>query len=166
MTSQLIGSNRLAIYIEEEELKQHGILSGTSCNEQIKPLVESIFRSSGINARGDMEIEVYDSRAGLMVFAWVGELFSHEQLVFSTLDDLLDAADSLAQPVYRSDLIFYDGRYYLEICDFICSIKNSSMRLSEFGFKSHVPKELLSEYGTHIAKGDAINKLREVVLRK
>ena len=159
MTSQVIGKNKVALFLEEEELAERGLCKTSSEGVELKRLVIEALKESGIATSGNMEIEIFNGKEGILVFAVVGILPSIRYMVFDDIDTFIEAAGVLLELPLHSKLTYCDRKYWLELKDFDGTTEKAAIQLSEFGqcLDADQYKEfVLNEYGTVIEEDNAL----------
>ncbi|MDL2288887.1 hypothetical protein LJC32_05900 [Oscillospiraceae bacterium OttesenSCG-928-F05] len=162
VTRQVIAPNRMALFLEPPDMEAHGIKEPDPDSNAVHTLVMGAFACSGIQPSGGMEIEIYASKGGLLVFAEFGAGLSGDIVAFKSADDLADAVAALPFSPGISRLMYYEGTYYLEIRDLAPNLQVLTSWLSEFGAvtKKRGLDLFLSEHGRVIEDYDAVGKLR------
>lgn len=159
MTSQVIGNNKVALFLEEGDLAERGLCKLSSEGKELKRLVVEALKNSGIQSDGNMEIEIFNGKEGILIFAVVGIMPSIRYMVFDQVEALIEAAGVLLEFPLHSKLTYYEGRYWLEIKDFDETAEKTALQLGEFG--RHLSAEeyreyIITEYGTVIEKENAL----------
>lgn len=159
MTSQIIGNNKVALYLEEKDLAERGLDQPSCEGDELKTLVLEMLGSLGIRTDGNMEIEIFNGGASILVFAIVGIDPSVSHLVFDDIELLIQAAGALIEFPLHSKLTYWDRKYWLELKDFGDTAEKTALLLGEFG-RHLAPEEyrecVLSEYGVVIEKDNVL----------
>lgn len=169
MTSQIIGNNKVALFLQEKELAEHGLCKLSSEGREMKRFVVEVLKDLGVRSDGNMEIEIFSGKEGILVFAEVGLEPSVRYMVFDTLECFIEAVGVLNTFPIRSKLTYYDSRYWLAISDFDDTAEKAAMQLGEFG--RHIrPDEyrdcFLDEHGEVIERDNALRRFRETFYKK
>ena len=163
MTSQIIGNNRLALFLPNEELEDLGLCKKSAQGSEMKKVVVDAMRRLGVECSGDMEIEMFNGKQGILVFAFVGLVSVVRIMAFDDLEDLIAAAGALNELPLKSKVTYCRGKYWLEIKDHNDIADRIALILSEYGRYADADEFLegiLEEYGTVIAENNAIAEFR------
>lgn len=163
LTSQIIGNNKLTLFLSNDELEDLGLCKKSAQGVEMKKVVVEAMRTLGVEYCGDMEIEMFNGKQGVLIFAMVGLVSVVRHIVFDDLENLIEAVGTLNELPLKSKLTYCWDKYWLEIRDFNEIAERVSLLLGEYG--QHVSPEdyhegVLEEYGTVIEEDDAIMKFR------
>ncbi len=168
MTSQIIGSNMLVLFLQHDELDELGLYNEVSECRDMKKLVVETLTNLGFESDGDMKIEVFNGKQGVLVFAEVEIEPIVHYMRFDDLDDLIDAVGAMNTQQMWSKLTYYMDNYWLEIRGSKKIVEKALLQLGEYGY--HVSscdynEGVLEEYGTLIEESKAIETIRNAFFR-
>ncbi len=169
MTSQIIGNNKVALFLQEEELAEHGLCKHSSEGKEMKRLVVEALKDLGVQLDGNMEIEIFSGKEGILVFAVVGIIPTVRYMVFDNIESVIMAAGALSEMPMHSKLTYCDSKYWLEMRDFSDAAEKAALQLGEFGshLKSEDYKEgVLEEYGKVVEEDNVFTIFRNVFFGK
>lgn len=155
MTIQPIGATSVALYLTPDDLRPHGVTPEEMTQELALDLTRLAFAQAGIFVEGTVEIDAYPDPWGVLVFA----RFQRPQQVwfpFSSLEELLSAAQDLQDMDHDGDLVWCDGAYWLSLPP---GAEQAVCRLSEFTSPAEASPLLsshLDEHGLTLLIGEAL----------
>jgi hypothetical protein len=163
LTSQIIGSNMLVLFLQHDELDDLGLCCGATEGREMKRLVVDTLSNLGYESNGDMKIEVFDGKQGILIFAETDLESLVRYMMFSDLEDLIDAVGAINARQIRSKLTYYMDCYWLELRGARDAIEKAALQLGEYGH--HIDafdynEGVLEEYGTLIEERNAIGTIR------
>ena len=158
MTIQPIGSASVALYITPADLKEYGLTPAGLTLERALELTQSAFHEAGITLDGSIEIEAYPDACGVLVFAHVCTP-ERTWFSFSSLENLISAAQILSVPRPDAALLWWEDRWWLSLS---ADEKQAVAHLSEFGrcetARPHL-EACLSEHGRPVLEKNALSAL-------
>jgi hypothetical protein len=163
VTSQIIGNNALALFLPHDEMEDLGLCRISAEGREMKKLVVDTMRNLGVESEGDMEIEIFNGKQGILIFAVVGLVPMVRYMVFNDLENLIEAVGTLNELPLKSKLTYCQGKYWLELKDFDETVEKVALQLGEYG--QHIAADdfhegVMEEYGTVIEENNAIAKFR------
>ncbi|MGI6577711.1 MAG: hypothetical protein ACOX1Q_06690 [Eubacteriales bacterium] len=110
MTSQIIGNNTLALFLPHDEMEDLGLCRISAEGREMKKLVVDTMRNLGVESEGDMEIEIFNGKQGILIFAVVGLVPMVRYMVFNDLENLIEAVGTLNELPLKSKLTYCQGQ--------------------------------------------------------
>jgi len=169
VTSQIIGNNRVALFFQEEELAEHGLCSLSAECKEMKRFVVEALKGLGVPSDGNMEIEIFNGKEGMLVFAVVGIVPTIRYMVFDNLESFISATGVLKDTPVHSKLTYFDGMYWLEMRDFGDAAEKAALLLGEFGRRLEAEdfrEGVLEEYGEVIEDDNVLGVFRNAFYGK
>lgn len=163
MTSQIIGNNMLVLFLQLDELHELGLYQQPTEVREMKKLVVDTLSNLGFESDGDMEIEVFSGKQGVLVFAEAALKAVVRYMRFSDIEELIDAVGAMKTLEIRSKLTYCMGNYWLEFRGAKEEIEQATLQLSEYGHcvdTCEYNEGVLEEYGTLIEENSAIETIR------
>ena len=159
MTIQPISTASVALYLTPADLQERGVCPEQLDLERTLEIAREAFEQAGLPLEGDLEIEAYPEKCGVLVFA---RLHPPQELVYSfrSWEELLCAVACLAEPLPDGTLSQWRGRYWLTLP---AREQAAGARLSEFGQLETADPYItarLAEYGIPLLEQDAPTALK------
>ena len=183
-----ISDIKLKVTLTSEECVSYGIntdskdFSGARIRRTVRDILATVTEKSGFKVDGErLLVQIYplpDKRCEILVTRLIG-ISRRDRAVlsgtdgisiledkrtafrFDTGEDLLRAVRAVYREGIESDLYLDDlGRYYIHAREEIADDFSQLEPFIEFGDRlSALPLAVLSEYGTLLCKGDAVDKI-------
>lgn len=151
------------LFLQHDELHELGLYQKVTEIREMKHLVVDTLSNLGFESDGDMEIEVFNGKQGVLVFAEVDLEPAVRYLRFGDLENLIDAVGATSIIQIRSKLTYCMGEYWLELRGAKDVIDKATLQLGEYGQCVNTcdyNEGVLEEYGTLIKEGNAIETIR------